>query len=58
MDFTLSLEGQKLLLDSGRFSRRKDLQSIKDLKAFAVPDAVVLNLDKYLREFTQLFELK
>jgi hypothetical protein len=28
------------------------------LKAFAVPDAVVLNLDKYLREFTQLFELK
>ena len=58
MDFTLSFEGQKLLLDSGRFSGRKDLQSIKDLKAFAVPDAVVLNLDKYLREFTQLFQLK
>jgi len=45
-------------LDSGRFSWRKDLQSISDLKAFGVSDAVFLNFDKYLRKFTQLFELK
>jgi iron(III) transport system substrate-binding protein len=58
VDFALSVEGQRLMLESGRFSGRRDLQSIQDLKAFAVPDAVVLNLDKYLREFTQLFDLK
>jgi iron(III) transport system substrate-binding protein len=55
MDFGLSPEGQKLLVESGRFSGRKDLQTIKELKAFAVPDAVVLNLDRYLQEFKQLF---
>jgi iron(III) transport system substrate-binding protein len=55
MDFGLSPEGQKLLVESGRFSGRKDLQTIKELKAFAAPDAVVLNLDRYLQEFKQLF---
>jgi iron(III) transport system substrate-binding protein len=55
IDFALSPEGQKLMLESGRFSARKDLQTIKDLKPFAVPEEVVLNLNKYLHEFTQLF---
>lgn len=58
MDFALSPEGQKIIIDSGRFSGRKDLQSIRDMKAFAVPDAVVLNLDKYLKEFEQVFRPK
>jgi iron(III) transport system substrate-binding protein len=55
VDFALSPEAQKILLESGRFSGRKDLQSIKELRAFAAPDAVVLNLDRYLQEFKQLF---
>ena len=55
VDFALSAEGQKVIMETGRFSARKDLQTIKDLKTYAVPDAVVLNLDKYLQEFTQLF---
>ncbi len=58
VDFALSAEGQKLIMETGRFSARKDLQTIKDLKTYAVPDAVVLNLDKYLQEFTQLFRPK
>lgn len=55
VDFALSAEGQKLIVESGRFSARRDAQAIKDLKTFAVPDEVVLNLNKYLQEFTQLF---
>jgi len=55
VDFALSLEGQKIMVESGRFSARKDMQTVKDLKAFAVPETVTLNLDKYLQEFTQLF---
>jgi iron(III) transport system substrate-binding protein len=55
MDFALSPEGQRTIMETGRFSARKDLQTIRDLKTYAVPDAVVLNLDKYLQEFTQLF---
>jgi iron(III) transport system substrate-binding protein len=55
MDFALSPEGQKTIMETGRFSARKDLQTISDLRTYAVPDAVVLNLDKYLQEFTQLF---
>ena len=43
------------MVESGRFSARRDAQTIKDLKTFAVPDEVVLNLNKYLQEFTQLF---
>ena len=58
VDFALSIEGQKTILETGRFSARKDLQTVGDLKAYAVPDAVVLNLDKYLQEFTQLFRPK
>ena len=54
VDFALSAEGQKLMLESGRFSARKDLQTIKDLRAFAVPDEVVMNLNRYLQEFTQV----
>lgn len=57
VEFALSQEGQKILVDSGRFSGRKDLQTIKDLKTVAAPDAVVSNLDKYLQEFKQLFNL-
>jgi iron(III) transport system substrate-binding protein len=55
VDFALSLEGQKVIMQTGRFSARKDLQTLGDLKTYAVPDAVVLNLEKYLQEFTQLF---
>ena len=58
IDFALSLEGQKVITETGRFSARKDLQTISDLKTYAVPDAVVLNLEKYLQEFTQLFRPK
>ena len=58
VDFALSLEGQKVITETGRFSARKDLQTIGDLKTYAVPDAVVLNLEKYLQEFTQLFRPK
>ena len=58
IDFALSSEGQKVITDTGRFSARKDLQTIGDLKTYAVPDAVVLNLEKYLQEFTQLFRPK
>jgi iron(III) transport system substrate-binding protein len=58
VDFALSLEGQKIITETGRFSARKDLQTIGDLKTYAVPDAVVLNLEKYLQEFTQLFRPK
>jgi iron(III) transport system substrate-binding protein len=54
VDFALSAEGQRLMLDSGRFSARRDLQTIKDLKTFAVPTEVVVNLNKYLQEFTQI----
>jgi iron(III) transport system substrate-binding protein len=32
VDFALSAEGQKLIVESGRFSARKDLQAMKDLK--------------------------
>jgi iron(III) transport system substrate-binding protein len=56
VDFALSAEGQRLMLDSGRFSARKDLQMVKDLKTFAVPDEVVMNLNKYLQEFTQIMK--
>jgi hypothetical protein len=49
------LEGQKVIMQTGRFSARKDLQTLSDLKTYAVPDAVVLNLGKYLQEFTQVF---
>ncbi|HEX7230555.1 MAG TPA: extracellular solute-binding protein [Candidatus Binatia bacterium] len=55
VDFALSLEGQKLIMQTGRFSARKDLQTLADLKTYAVPAAVVLDLEKYLQEFTQLF---
>jgi iron(III) transport system substrate-binding protein len=55
MDFALSAEGQKTIMETGRFSARKDLQTVSDIRTYAVPDAVVLNLDKYLQEFTQLF---
>jgi len=55
VDFALSLEGQKVIMQTGRFSARKDLQTLGDLKTYAVPDAVVLNLEKYLEEFTQVF---
>jgi len=55
VDFALSLEGQKVIMQTGRFSARKDLQTVADLKTYAVPDAVVLDLEKYLQEFTQLF---
>jgi iron(III) transport system substrate-binding protein len=55
MDFALSPEGQKTIMETGRFSARRDLQTISGLTTYAVPDAVVLNLDKYLQEFTQLF---
>jgi iron(III) transport system substrate-binding protein len=55
VDFALSLEGQKVIMQTGRFSARKDLQTLSDLKTYAVPDAVVLNLEKYLQEFTQVF---
>jgi iron(III) transport system substrate-binding protein len=55
IDFALSAEGQRLILESGRFSARKDLQTVRDLKPFAVPDEVVLNLNKYLQEFTEIF---
>ncbi|HEY1233895.1 MAG TPA: extracellular solute-binding protein [Candidatus Binatia bacterium] len=55
VDFALSLEGQKVIMQTGRFSARKDLQTVADLKTYAVPEAVVLNLEKYLQEFTQLF---
>ena len=55
VDFALSAEGQKLIVESGRFSARKDTQTIKDLKTYAVPDEVVLNLNKYLQELTQVF---
>jgi iron(III) transport system substrate-binding protein len=55
MDFALSDDGQKTIMETGRFSARKDLQTVRDLRTYAVPDAVVLNLDKYLKEFTQLF---
>lgn len=55
IDFALSAEGQKIIVESGRFSGRGDLQTIKNLKPFAVPDEVVLNLNKYLQEFTELF---
>lgn len=58
VEFALSQEGQKVLVDSGRFSGRKDLQTIKDLRAVAAPDSVVSNLDKYLQEFKQLFNLQ
>jgi iron(III) transport system substrate-binding protein len=58
IDFALSPEGQKTIMETGRFSARKDLQTIRDLGTYAVPDAVVLNLDKYLQEFTQLFRPK
>lgn len=54
VDFALSSEGQKTIMETGRFSARKDLQTV-DIRTYAVPDAVVLNLDKYLQEFTQLF---
>jgi iron(III) transport system substrate-binding protein len=55
MDFALSSEGQKTIMETGRFSARKDMQTVKNLKTYAVPDAVVLNLDRYLKEFAQLF---
>ena len=55
VDFALSLEGQKVIMQTGRFSARKDLQTVADLKTYAVPDTVVLDLEKYLQEFTQLF---
>ena len=55
IDFALSVEGQKVIMQTGRFSARKDLQNVADLKTYAVPDAVVLDLEKYLQEFTQLF---
>jgi iron(III) transport system substrate-binding protein len=55
MDFSLSPEGQKTIMETGRFSARKDLQTVRDLRTYAVPDAVVLNLDKYLKEFAQVF---
>jgi iron(III) transport system substrate-binding protein len=55
VDFALSTEGQKIILDAGRFSARNDLQTIKYLETFAVPNEVVLNLNRYLEEFTQLF---
>lgn len=58
VDFALSTEGQKMILETGRFSARKDLQTAGDLKTYPVPDAVVLHLDKYLQEFTQLFRPK
>jgi iron(III) transport system substrate-binding protein len=54
MDFALSAEGQKTIMETGRFSARKDLQTVSNLKTYAVPDAVVLNLDKYLKEFAQV----
>jgi iron(III) transport system substrate-binding protein len=55
VDFALSSEGQKTIMETGRFSARKDLQTVSGLATYAVPDAVVLNLDRYLQEFTQLF---
>lgn len=58
VDFALSVEGQKVIMQTGRFSARKDLQTLGDIKTYAVPDAVVLNLEKYLQEFTQLFRPK
>ena len=54
MVFALSAVGQKTIMETGRFSARKDLQTVSNLKTYAVPDSVVLNLDKYLNEFAQV----
>jgi iron(III) transport system substrate-binding protein len=58
VDFALSPEGQKTIMETGRFSARKDLQTVSGLATYAVPDAVVLNLVRYLQEFTQVFRPK
>lgn len=54
MDFALSKEAQNLIIDSGRFSGRKDLQTIKDLETFVVPTEVVVNLDRYMENYRRI----
>jgi iron(III) transport system substrate-binding protein len=56
MDFALSKEAQNLIIDSGRFSGRKDLQTIKDLDTFVIPGEIIVNLDHYMAKFREIMK--
>jgi iron(III) transport system substrate-binding protein len=56
VDLALSHEAQSMIVKSGRNSGRKDLQGNDvGLKAFAIPEEVLTNVNRYAEQFNKLF---